>query len=1012
MAEEFTAKFKVDISDLKKNISEANKQIKLANATFKSETAGMTNWTKDADGLSKKLNQLKQVLSNQKTILSSYQTQLQKQQQAYDENGKRAEQLKAKLKELAEQGVSKTDEEYKKYEKSLKQVEKEQQNNGKACDDLKLAIINQQGAVNKTEADIVKYDKALSDLEKEQKQATEEANRQKTAYEQLQDTIDDQQTELNDLKKKYAEVVVEQGKDSDAAKQLQKDITNLSGELATNKTKLNEADKAADDFDQSLKDTGEGAEQAKGGLDSFKVALGDLVSQAIQAAVQALKDMAKATYEAWEAFDQGADNIIALTGKTGEEAQQLTEVYKNLGKSVKADFSDIGTAVGEVSTRFDLAGDELEDVAGKFLKFADVNNLDVKSSIDNVQSAMAAFGVSTENTSDFLDMLNVASQQSGTDINTLTNALVSNAPALSELGYNASDSAMFVAQLAKNGVDVSATMAGMKKALANAAKEGKPLDTTMERVENSIAKAGTSTQATQRAMELFGNKAGPAIASAIRDGRLSFQDFGAELTDFSGNLETTYDSMRGANDSVAVAMQALKISAAELFQDILDKHGEDLKRLIENFTTDLLPKIFDGLEWLIDNLPGIIKTASKIDSVINPFKQIITMVQDVVNGFGEWKQQLEVFWTDITTKASDTWNSVVSVWGTVKDWFTKNVIQPVQKFFNNLWNNISQFAKNTWEKIKNVWNVVSNWFNNVVIAPVTRFFSEMWQIISTLAKGCWEIIKRAWEIVSGWFNVNVIQPVQKFFTDLWEKVSKFASDAWEKIKEVWNVVSTWFDTTIIQPVQRYFSGMWDKLKQGASDAWDGIKSVFSNVTTWFRDKFTEAWNAVKNVFSAGGSAFETIKDGISTTFKTVVNRLISGINSVISVPFNAINSALDKIRNVKILGISPFSGLGSISVPSIPYLAQGGILKKGQVGLLEGSGAEAVVPLSQNKKWVKAVASEMINQIGQRPNVNTNTVKNSNTTFNQYINSPRTPTRIELYRQTKNLLALAQGGMI
>ena len=59
MAEDFTARFKVDISDLKANITEANKQIKLANATFKAETAGMDKWSKDADGLSAKLKQLK-----------------------------------------------------------------------------------------------------------------------------------------------------------------------------------------------------------------------------------------------------------------------------------------------------------------------------------------------------------------------------------------------------------------------------------------------------------------------------------------------------------------------------------------------------------------------------------------------------------------------------------------------------------------------------------------------------------------------------------------------------------------------------------------------------------------------------------------------------------------------------------------------------------------------------------------------------------------------------------------
>ena len=67
--EEFTAKFKVDISDLKKNITDATKQIKLANATFNAETSGMDKWAKDADGLGSKLKQLKTVLESQKSIL-------------------------------------------------------------------------------------------------------------------------------------------------------------------------------------------------------------------------------------------------------------------------------------------------------------------------------------------------------------------------------------------------------------------------------------------------------------------------------------------------------------------------------------------------------------------------------------------------------------------------------------------------------------------------------------------------------------------------------------------------------------------------------------------------------------------------------------------------------------------------------------------------------------------------------------------------------------------------------
>ena len=46
----------------------------------------------------------------------------------------------------------------------------------------------------------------------------------------------------------------------------------------------------------------------------------------------------------------------------------------------------------------------------------------------------------------------------------------------------------------------------------------------------------------------------------------------------------------------------------------------------------------------------------------------------------------------------------------------------------------------------------------------------------------------------------------------------------------------------------------------------------------------------------------------------------------------------------------------------IPKLEKGGILEKGQMGFLEGNGAEAVVPLDQNAKWIRSVAQDMAAQ--------------------------------------------------
>lgn len=161
----------------------------------------------------------------------------------------------------------------------------------------------------------------------------------------------------------------------------------------------------------------------------------------------------------------------------------------------------------------------------------------------------------------------------------------------------------------------------------------------------------------------------------------------------------------------------------------------------------------------------------------------------------------------------------------------------------------------------------------------------------------------------------------------WNEVKETASKCWEGIKNAWNNAGQWFNNTIVNPIRNAFGSLWSGLKNGASGAWQGIKNVFGNVASWFGNIFSNAWNAVKNVFSTGGRIFDGIQQGIANTFRNIVNSLIRGINRVVSIPFNSINTALRMIRNATIAGFQPFSWLPSVYVPQIPFLAQGGYVK-------------------------------------------------------------------------------------
>ncbi|MDK7064445.1 hypothetical protein, partial [Gardnerella vaginalis] len=79
---------------------------------------------------------------------------------------------------------------------------------------------------------------------------------------------------------------------------------------------------------------------------------------------------------AFNEVDAGMDTIVTKTGATGKALEDMQDSMKNLATSIPTDFQTAGAAIGEVNTRFGLTGKSLEDLSGRFIKFAQINNMD------------------------------------------------------------------------------------------------------------------------------------------------------------------------------------------------------------------------------------------------------------------------------------------------------------------------------------------------------------------------------------------------------------------------------------------------------------------------------------------------------------------------------------------------------------------------------------------------------------------------------------------------------------
>lgn len=886
----------------------------------------------------------------------------------------------------------------------------------------------------------------------------------KRKLEQLDTVLKNQKSILEAYEKQLEEVERTQGSNSKGADDLRIKIANQKTAINNTTHEIEDWEKALEHVDDEVEEVGDDLESTtNGGLNAFAVALGNLASNIIMDAINKLKDLAKNTIEVGKQFDKSMANVAALSGATEEELAQLRDTAKSFGSTTKFSASEAADALGYMA----LAGwdaDTSMNALGGVLDLAAASGMDLAEASDMVTDYMSAFNLEAEQSAYFADMMAYAQANANTNVEQLGAAFKNSAANMNAAGQDVETVTALLAMMANQGLKgeragtaLSAVMRDITKSMKDGSiaigdtnvqvmdSEGNYRDLTdiLKDVEAATNGMGDAEKASALSATFTSDsiKGLNLILNAGVDDAAGFED---ALRDCSGTAKKMSDIMNdnlgGDLTALNSKLEGVQIAIYEKFEpalrkgiDILDGLLNVVNFVVENsdyfvaalgamaagmtayfgYTTALtvMTKGWEALTWATKLQAGA-QAALNAVMAVNPIGLLVAAIAALVAAFVILWNKSEDFrnfwiglWESIKTAVSGVWDSII---GFFKGAWDKLV---------ETWNGLTDFFVSAWEKIQETYSRIASWINTNVFQPikkffepVVKFFRDSFNIIKELADGCWKAIKAIWSVVSKWFNDNVIQPVKNVFKGLWDGISQAASTAWEGVKAVWAVVSKWFTDNVETPVKKVFTGIWDGIKTGAGQAWEGIKTAFSKVSDWFKDTFSKAWQAVKDVFSTGGKIFDGIKDGIVNAFKIVVNGIIKGINKVIKVPFDAINGILDKIKKVEIAGVKPFDGLITrLTVPQIPELAQGGVLKRGQVGLLEGNGAEAIVPLENNRKWIAATAQALKSALSAEGIVGIHNGVTNNYNFVQNNTSPKALSRLEIYRQTNNQLQFAKG---
>lgn len=445
---------------------------------------------------------------------------------------------------------------------------------------------------------------------------------------------------------------------------------------------------------------------------------------------------------------------------------------------------------------------------------------------------------------------------------------------------------------------------------------------------------------------------------------------------FRKGLERIWGVMKDLFGFIIDALRPIGEAIAEVAEKLVNLIPQDIRDAISNFfkqmDLDWKDLGITALGFALLFVPGgqvfgvILLAFEAITLAIRGLGAISEETWDNIkkwfsDGIQKIKEWFTTMFTDIAQFFVDLWQGIVDVWNGCADWFNDKVIQPVANFFLGLWDGISSAASTCWNAIVDFFSPAIEWFSEL-FGSIFQTISDIFYNIGVIARGCWEIIKAVWGIVSEWFNEHIITPVSTFFSNMWNGIKTWAIAAWDGIKSVFSTIGNWMNEKVIQPVAGFFSNLWNGFVDKAKKAWEGVKSVFSKVATFFSDTFKKAWQGIVKVFSIGGEIFVDIKDGVVSAFKFVVNELIKGLNKVIAIPFDGINSALNWIKGVEIFGLKPFDSLKTINIPQIPLLAEGGFPATGQIFIAREAGPELVgsigsrTAVANNDQIVEAVS--------------------------------------------------------
>ena len=508
--------------------------------------------------------------------------------------------------------------------------------------------------------------------------------------------------------------------------------------------------------------------------------------------------------------------------------------------------------------------------------------------------------------------------------------------------------------------------------------------------------------------------------------------------------------------------EQIKSTFSGLTQGIVDRLNA-LGFDFESFT-DMLKAAWDGLCNLL--APVFEGAFQNIANVFSEISGIILGLLDVFIGLftGDWEQ----CWNGIKGIFTSIWDFIVSTFTNILNtlkgiadvilgWFGTSwdeVWTSVKDFFVNIWNSIVSFFTGILTSIKdffvNTWTAIYTFFSNIfnaIYTVVSTVFQTIYDTIMTIWNSIYETIAPLLDAFKYLFE-TIFQAIQiligmamdwisEKISAIWNAIVSFLAPILEGIKNtfttIWNAVKSVIDTvlgaiqsvitTVWNAIYGFLSPILNRIKSVVSSVWDSISSRISSIMNTIKSTISNIWDSIKSAVSTKVSGVKTaIQDGFQAAVDwikglasnawnwgaDIINGIIDGIKSMINNLADCVTGAADTIRDFLHFSVpdkGPLTDYESWMPDFMKELADGINKSKKYVEKAVSGVAEAMQLTMESDLSMKldGISAAMVD--GSAGTTVINNYNNDNSrTVNQTNNSPKSLSRLEIYRQTRNAL--------